>query len=116
MYVAAFEKSLASTLRVFFAGSRVKIVESIAVIPSSAVISHVSDPQIVRLPTLVASSSVQLKTAAKSYTLYVKAGEGKLDATIVRESVKQGFTTMMSKSAYQEIAVKSLYSTLTRIL
>ena len=55
MYVAAFEKSLASTLRVFFAGSRVKIVESIAVIPSSAVISHVSDPQIVRLPTLIAS-------------------------------------------------------------
>ena len=55
------------TLIVFFSRLRVKIVLSIEVTPSSAVIYHVSDPQTAsRLPKLVAAESGQLKIAAVS--------------------------------------------------
>ena len=75
----------------------VKTVESIAVTPSVFVTFHVNAPQFaVKPPTLAAFASVQLKTLAVLFTLYVKAGVANLVASIVKVSVIHGlFTTML---------------------
>ena len=76
-----------------------KTVGSIAVDPSDYVTDHVKAPQVaVRPPTLAASVSFQLKTAAGSLTLYVKAGEANLALLIVSTSVRQGLVTTIVKS------------------
>ena len=75
----------------------VKTVESIA-FPSVFVTVQVNAPQLaVNSPTLAAFASVQLKTAAELLTLYVKAGEANLFASIVKVSVGHGLMTTILK-------------------
>ena len=76
----------------------VKTAESIAVTPSVFVTVQVNAPQLaVNPPTLAAFASVQLKTAAVLLTLYVKAGEANLFASIVKLSVGHGLMTTILK-------------------
>ena len=75
----------------------VKTVESIA-FPSVFVTVQVNAPQLaVNPPTLAAFASVQLKTAVVLLTLYVKAGEANLFASIVKLSVGHGLMTTILK-------------------
>ena len=75
-----------------------KTVGSMAVVPSYIFTVHVKAPQVaVRRPALVASESVQLKTAAVLLMLYVKVGVVNFVVMIVSVSVKHGLVTKMLK-------------------
>ena len=96
----AFAKSVVYVEIVLVAAeySPVKIDESIAVTSSVYVTFHVNEPQFaVKPPALAAFASVQLKTLAVLFTLYVKEGETNLDASIVKLSVRHGLLTTMLK-------------------
>ena len=85
----------------FEARSRVKIEESIAVVPSEFVTDHVRVPHnavVQPLPVQLASVSDQLRIAYASLTLYVKAGLENFVELILSTSVRHGLFTITVNS------------------
>jgi len=74
----------------------VKTSESIAVIPSAIVTSHVKGPQVVKLLKLFTAASVQLKVATASLRMYVKAGELNTVLSKFKESERQGLGLLVT--------------------
>ena len=83
-----------------------KTLVSISV-PSIFVTVQVKAPQFaLKLLSLVAAESVQLRTVAASLTLYVKAGEANLNVSIDKVSVRHGLMTTMVKFYVSHIVDK----------